>query len=123
RADEAARAALLGAAAEVALRLADDHVVADLGRRVAVEVGGTGRGRARRVAVDAEDLRVRIARSRVPVAEDDLQVAVRQRHGVRALVEVAVVRRAAVEEVAEKAEARVVAADLLRGRPRQAPLL
>jgi hypothetical protein len=105
RADVRAGDALLRAATEVALRFADEEVVADLDRRRAVEVGRSGDRVAGRVTMHCELLSVRVARGRVAVVERDLEVAVRQHDRVRALIEVAVICACGrAEEVAEAAE-------------------
>src|SRR5262245_10775764 len=120
RADPRPWYALLRAASEVAERLTGDDVVPDLHRRRAVQVCGPGGRAAGRPAMHAELLAVRVAGRGVAVVEDHFQAAVRQRDGIRALVEVALVRvEARREDVAEEAQRRAHAADLLRRRPGQ----
>src|SRR5689334_3979675 len=94
--------ALLGPAAEVALRLSSGDVVADLRRRPAVEVGGAGGGAAGRVADDRQLLSVRVPRAGVAVVEGDDHVAVREDDRVGALVVAGAQAKRRVEEVAEE---------------------
>src|SRR5262249_56008049 len=69
------------------------------------------------MAMNPELLTVRVVRRGVAVVEDDLEVPVWQRDGVRTLIEVTVVLvERWVEEVAEEAERAGVPADFLRGR-------
>src|SRR5204862_4567571 len=118
RADERARNALFRAAAEVALWLADDDVVANLRGACAVQMRGAGRRVAARVAMNGQLLRIRISRRRVAVVEHHLEVAVGAHDGIRTLVEIAGVRvLSRVDEISEKAERRRDAADLFgRGK-------
>src|SRR5207253_5974204 len=86
--NERTRNALFRPAPEVALRLTSDEVVADLRRRLAVQMGGSVRRAAARVTHDGELLVIRIVGRGVLIEEWHDQAAVWHWLQIRPLVDV-----------------------------------